>query len=222
MNVVIPKIDKTDRLNKLWSAVSSSWIAPYVGHKAQALMALSIANIFKGKDAFARHMMAKSILDRPLCGAGSAWESRMALPPEPDVVSPSVLSSTGVKAHFTVRDFFTALEIGVIFQVAGTATALVADFNKFTAPNGAGTKTAKLDGVNGTLTAPNITTAQAIGSVVHKDLGDTLNIDLSKGQSVDFEVMTSVSSGTGIPYILGIARAETNANLGSTIGFASA
>lgn len=220
MNMVIPKISRVTRLNKAWGAISKSWISPYVSHKAQALLALSITKIFKDNDS-ARYLMAKGLLDRPLCGAGSAWESRVALQPEPDVVSPSVFTSTGVKAHYTVRDFFTALEIGVIFQVAGTATALVADFNKYTAPNGAGTKTAKLDGTNGTITAPNATTAQAIGSVVYKDIGDTLNIDLIKGQSVEFEVMTSVTSGTGIPYVLGIARAETNANLGSTVGFAS-
>ncbi|MFQ5641098.1 MAG: hypothetical protein ACE5IR_24230 [bacterium] len=221
MNLWFPKISKITRMNQLWAKIAPTWIAPYLTHKAQVRCASSILNIFKPNERRSAELMAAGLFSRPLRGAGFGWESRYALQPEPDVASPSPFNSTGVKAHFTVRDFFTVLEVGAIFEVAGTNTALVADFDRYTAPNGAGTLTDKLDGTNGTITAPNATTAQAVGAVVYKDLGDTTPVDLNKGNSVAFDVTTAVTSGSGIPYVLGIARAEVNANLGSTVGFAS-
>lgn len=210
MNLSILNKGRDFRFNKLWARVSKTWIAPYVCHKAQALSALTIFNMFK-ENPFSGGLMAGALFGRPLRGAGIGWESRTPLIPEPDSTSPLDVTGTN-SVDFTCRDFFTVLEIGFIWQVAGTSTALIMDFDKFTAPNAAGDVTDKLDGTNGVITSPDVA-SQAVAGVLTKDLGDTLGIDLDKGNSVRAIVTTTVTGGSGIPYVLGIARAETNANL---------
>lgn len=216
MNLLIPKISNVTRLNRLWGAIAQTWIAPYVSHKAQALTALSIFNIFKTKnDPVAARLMANGILGRPLQGAGMAYESRMALIPDPSGTSPLV--TTGANTlDFVCHDFCTVVEIGHIWQVAGTVTALVMDFDKYPSPNGVGTVVDKLDGTNGVITAPTVA-GQAAGNVLYKDLGNTLNIDLDKGNSVRAIVTTTTTAGSGIPYVLVIPRAEVNGNLSTAI-----
>lgn len=220
MNLLIPKESRRSRFDRLWGLIKPTWVAPYVTHKAQVLAGLGILEMFRGKDLGLGRLFAKGLFDRPMLGAGYGWESRQALVPTPSGTSPVV--TTGANAlDFTCKDFVSVLEIGFIWEVAGTVTALVMDFDKFSGPNAAGTVTDKLDGTNGVITAPSIVASQAIGSVVHKDLGDTLSIDLDKGNSIRAIVTTTTTAGSGVPYILVVPRAETNANLAATIGFAS-
>lgn len=206
MDILIPKFKPN--LNKVWQKVKGSFLAPYVCHEAQGPLTLQLLRKFKPNMAL---FMAMGLFGRPLRGAGSGWESRQALIPDPSGTSPVV--TTGANSlNFQCHDFCTVLEIGHIWQVAGTVTALVMDFDKYTAPNGAGTLTDKLDGTNGTITAPTVA-GQAIGNVLYKDLGNTLDIDLNKGHSVQAIVTTTTTAGSGIPYVLVIPRAEINANI---------
>lgn len=217
LNLIVPKFSMKPALNRLWGLVAPTWIAPYVQHEAQSLMALGVLKYFRSKEEVAQygHVFAAGLFGRELRGAGYAFESRQALIPNVSGTSPVV--TTGANSlDFQCRDFCTVMEIGFIWQVAGTVTALVMDFDKYTAPNGAGTATDKLDGTNGVITAPTVA-GQAIGNVLYKDLSNALEIDLNKGNSVRAIVTTTTTAGSGIPYVLVIPRAETNANLSTAV-----
>lgn len=217
MNILIPKFSMKSRMNTFWAAIVATWIAPYVQHEAQAQAAASVMKMFKTAadvEAFG-HVFAAGLFGRELKGAGYAWEGRQALIPDPSGTSPVV--TTGANTlNFQAHDFCSIMEIGFIWQVAGTVTALVMDFDKYPGPNGTGTVVDKLDTVNGKITAPTVA-GQAIGNVLYKDLGNTLEIDLNKGNSVQAIVTTTTSAGSGIPYVLVVPRAETNANLTTAI-----
>lgn len=223
MSIQIHKHSMRPRLNRLWAGIVNTWIAPYVQHEAQSQAAISVMKavktMFKTPEEQALYgpLFAQGLFGRELRGAGYAWESRQALIPNPSGTSPVDLSGAN-GLNFQCHDFCTVMEIGVIFEVAGTTTLLVMDFDKYTAPNTAGTLTDKLDGTNGVITAPS-QASQAIGAVLYKNLSNALEIDLNKGNSVRANVTTTVTAGTGIPYVLVIPRSETNANLAT--GFAS-
>lgn len=217
MNIVIPKFSLKPKMNRLWAAIVSTWIAPYIQHEAQAMAAVGVMKMFRTKaevETFG-HLFAAGLFGRELRGAGYAWEGRQALIPNPSGTSPVV--TTGANTlNFQCHDFCTVMEIGHIWQVAGTVTALVMDFDKYTGPNATGTATDKLDTTNGVITAPTVA-GQAIGNVLYKDLGNALEIDLNKGNSVQAIVTTTTTAGSGIPYVLVIPRAETNLNLSVAI-----
>lgn len=210
MNILIPKFKPN--LNKIWQKVRGSVIAPYMCHEAHGPLTLQLLRKFTPNVAL---MMAFGLFSRPLRGAGYGWESRQALIPDPSGTSPVV--TTGANTlNFQCHDFCSVEEIGHIWQVAGTVAALVMDFDKYTGPNATGTLTDKLDGTNGVITAPTVA-GQAIGNVLYKDLGNTLDIDLNKGHSVQAIVTTTTTAGSGIPYVLVVPRAETNANITTAI-----
>lgn len=220
MNIVIPKISTKALMNAFWAKIKPTWVAKYVTHQAQAQCALGIFNIFNKRDRRSGEMLARGLFGRPLCGAGFGWESRIPLVPIAGGTVP-VITSGANSLNFNVLDFFTVLEIGFLWQVAGTATALVMDFDRYPTTGAVGGVTDKLDGTNGILTAPTVA-SQAVGNILYKDLGDTTPVDLQKGDSVQAIVTTTTTAGSGVPYVLGIARAETNANMGATVAFASA
>lgn len=211
MEILIPKVNMKARLNRLWAKVRNTWVAEYVTHEAQGDCALSLLKQFSNSEKREiGRLLASGLFGRPLMGAGYAWNGRYPLGVEPGATIPVVTTGANV-ANFTVMDYCSVFEIGLIWQVAGTVTALVMDFDKYTGPTAVGTLTDKLDGTNGVITAPTVA-GQAIGNVLHRNIGQTLAIDLDKGNSVQAIVTTTTTAGSGVPFILVSPRDETNAN----------
>ena len=211
MNLLIPKVSIARLKDRLWKSLKFTQMGKFIAHPSQVIPA---AYVMRGDRRYAE-AFARMFFAEPLCGAGHSWESRMPLPVEPGATSPVVTSSTN-SLNFFVPDFCEVLGLRFAWQVAGTVTALVADFDLYTAPNAAGTATDKLDGTNGTITAPTVA-GQAIGNVLYKDIGDTLAIELSPGNSVQFIVTTTTSAGSGVPAVMVVPHAETYANLSTAI-----
>lgn len=211
MNLIIPKVSKSFALNVLWRYIKRTPLAQYIAHASQVVPA---AYLLQGDHRYAK-MCAESLFAEPLRGAGHGWESRMALPMEPGATSPLVTSSANT-INFQVPDWCEVMAIRFAWQVAGTVTALVMDFDKYPSPTAVGTVVDKLDGTNGFLTAPTVA-GQAIGNVLNKDIGNTLYISLDPGNSVQAIVTTTTSAGSGIPSVIVVPRAEVAANLSTMI-----
>ncbi len=211
MNLLIPSASKIGSLNKLWAYIKKTPLAQFIAHRSQVVPA---AYLLQGDKSYAE-FCASSLFAEPLRGAGSGWESRMALPMEPGATSPLV--TTGANTiNFQVPDWCQVMDIRFAWQVAGTVTALVMDFDKYSSPTGVGTVVDKLDGTNGVLTAPSVA-SQAIGNVLYKDIANTLYIALDPGNSVQAIVTTTTTAGSGVPSVIVIPRAEVAANLATMI-----
>lgn len=216
MNLLIPQFSMPRLLDKLWAGVKRTSLAPFIAHRSQVVPA---AYVMKGDLGYAKEF-ARMFFAEPLRGAGSGWESRMPLPMEPGATSPLV--TTGANTiNFQVHDFCQVLSIRFAWQVQGTVTALVMDFDKYPAPNAVGSVVDKLDGTNGVLTAPSVVASQAPGAVVYKDLGDTLDIALEPAMSVQAIVTTTTTAGSGVPAVIVVPSAETMLNLASALNFLS-
>lgn len=211
MNLIIPKVSRVSALNKLWRYIKGTSLAQYIAHASQVVPA---AYLLKGDPRYAQ-FCAQGLFAEPLRGAGGGWESRMPLPVEPGATSPVVTTGANTLNFFS-PDWCEVLAIRFAWQVAGTVTALVADFDKYPSPNAVGTVVDKLDGTNGTITAPTVA-GQAIGNVLYKDLGNTLAIELEPGNSVQFIVTTTTTAGSGVPAVIVIPHAEVAANLSTMI-----
>lgn len=204
-------------LNRFWSLLKGSWVAPFMTHEAQGLSALCLLKQFPQDVG---RMFAQGWYDRPLRGAAPGWESRYPLPYDPTGTIDVDLTGAN-SADMVVADFCTALEIGVGFTVAGTVTKLVMDFDLYpTMADAVGTVVDKLDTVNGVITAA-LVADQAISNIIYKDLGHTVGgIDINKGSSVRALVTTPLTAGEGVPYCLVIPRAMNNANISTMIASA--
>lgn len=212
MNFLIRSFSIIGALNALWSVTKRTPLAQYITHRAQVFPAMYLWH--HGDKRYAEHF-AQTYFGAPLRGAGSAWESRMGLPIEPGATSPiDVSGANGL--NFFVPDWCEVLGIRFAWQVAGTVTALVMDFDKYPAPNAAGTVVDKLDGTNGFLTAPTVA-GQAIGNVLYKNLGDTLAIELEPGNSVRAVVTTTCTAGSGVPAVIVVPHPETMLNLSTAV-----
>lgn len=211
MNLIIPNVSRIFALNSLWRYIKRTPLAQYIAHASQVVPA---AYLLKGDKTYAEHC-ARSLFAEPLRGAGSGWESKMALPMEPGATSPLVTTGANV-INFQVPDWCQVMGIRFAWQVAGTVTALVMDFDKYPSPTGVGTVVDKLDGTNGVLTAPTVA-GQAIGNVLYRDIADTLYITLDPGNSVQAIVTTTTTAGSGVPSVIVIPRAEVYANLSTMI-----
>src|SRR5574343_709383 len=122
-------------------------------------------------------------------------------------------SGTGSEGQFNIFDWFMVETIGFTFGVAGTTTPAKVDFDLYPGINVMGTILASnLDGTQGTVTAPNATTAQAIGAVVYKTMD--LPILVKPGNSIDVDVATACTAGSSaLAFVLGYPKPDTFANL---------
>jgi hypothetical protein len=210
----VPKFSMKRLLDALWHRqVRGSWVEPFVQHKAQMLSAIETMRICRRFPDINRELFAGGLLGgMRLQGAGAGWESLTPMIPDPSGTSPVVTSGANA-LDFNCMMNLSVLYIGFIWQVAGTVTAMIANFDKTSGPGNTGTGTAKLDGTNGTITSPTIVASQAIGQIVYKNLGDTLDIDLTIGNCIHFNVTTTTTAGSGIPFVLVIPRSETLLNV---------
>lgn len=153
-----------------------------------------------------------------LKGADYGFESRRWL--QPDIAGVMDFSGTGSEGQFNIFDWFMVETIGFTFGIAGTTTAAKVDFDLYPGINATGTILASnLDGTQGTVTAPNATTAQAIGAVVYKIMD--LPILVKPGNSIDVDVATACTAGSeALAFVLGYPKPDTFPNL--TAGFLSA
>lgn len=197
--------------NRIWSTVKRTVLRRFVQDEHDLPLAFDLSRrLWVPRFRLA----AQAILGIPLMpvlhgSAGYGYESRRWLNPE----TAGEIATTGANTNnFNVNDFFRPTVVGVVWTTAGTVTALVADFDKYTRPLGAGTVTDKLDATNGTITAPSIVASQAIGRVVFKDLSN-YSISLNPGNSVQFIVTTTTTAGGVIPFVLGIPNSDVFANL---------
>lgn len=212
MNIIVKAFSMGSVLNSVWGFIKKTPLERFITHRAQVLPAAYLYT--KGDKRYAK-AFAESYFGLPLVGAGSAWESRLALPMVPGGTQPVVVSSTN-SLNFIVHDFCEVLGLRFAWQVAGTVTALVMDFDKYPSPNAVGTVVDKLDGTNGFLTAPTVA-GQAIGNVLYKDLGDEFSIELEPGNSVQAIVTTTCSAGSGVPAVIVVPHPETMLNLSTGI-----
>lgn len=220
LNILIPRTSMKGHLNTFWKKIKGSWVAPYMTHQAHGLAALTMLKQFPTQPKWGPTLL-QGWFDRPLRGAAQGWESRYPLPYDPTATIDVDLSGAN-GADMMVLDFCSILEIGCAMTVTGTATLLVMDFDLYpTAADNGGDVVDKLDTVNGVITAPS-QASQVAGCVIYKDLGHQVGmIDVNKGSGINANVTTTVTSGTGVPYVLVIPRAESNLNKTSLM-FASA
>lgn len=216
MNIWTKGFRVASHFNAMWAQLKGSWIAPYMTDKFQSLSALTMLKRYPNQPAFGP-TLAKAWYDRPLHGAAPGWESRYPLPYDPTATIDVDLTGTNAAAMI-VSDFCTVMEIGCGITVATTTAVLNMDFDLYpTMADNVGTVVDKLDGTNGFLLESSIGLL-GIGDVLYKDLAHELNIDLSKGYSVNAIVIaTAPSAGQGVPYCLVVPRAESNANLATMI-----
>lgn len=216
MNIWTKGFRVASHFNAMWAQLKGSWIAPYMTDKFQSLSALTMLKRYPEQPSFGP-TLAKAWYDRPLCGAAPGWESRYPLPYDPTATIDVDLTGANAAAMI-VPDFCTVMEIGCGITVATTVAVLRMEFDLYpTMADNVGTKVGMLDGSSGFLLEPSVA-ALSIGDVLYKDLANELNIDLNKGYSVNAIVIaTAPSAGQGVPYVLVVPRAETNANLATMI-----
>lgn len=216
MTIWIPRFRMRSQADALWRAVKTSWVAPFLSHSAQLFPAAHLMRQFSAGHP-AGMALAAGLFGRPLRGAAPTMESLMPLPYDPTATLPVDLSGAN-SADMMVLTNIDLLEIGLCWVVAGTATTLVMDFDLYpTAVEAGGSVTDKLDGTNGVLTAPTVA-SQAVGNVLYKEISDTVGaIAVTKGSSIRANVTTTVTSGTGVPYVLATPRAVNNASLATLI-----
>ena len=212
--------------NRLWNGIKRSPFGKLVQREQDLPLAM---DFHRGRTLFVPAMslmiasLAETFLKRApipqLNGAEYGLESRRWL--APDIAGVMDFSGTGSEGQFYVMDYFLVEVIGFTFGIAGTTTPAKVDFDLYPGINATGTITAaNLDGTNGTVTAPNATTAQAIGAVVYKNIGDlTGPVLCNPGNSIDIDVATACTAGSeALAFVIGYPKAETFANLSA--GFA--
>lgn len=202
-------------MNRIWNAVKRTVFGKMVQHESDLPLAL---DIHKGVQ-FAPSMavaLGMGLLANPLprlAGALYGYESRRWL--HPDIAGVMDFSGTGSEGQFNIFDWFLVDTIGFTFGIAGTTTPAKVDFDLYPAINGLGTIIASnLDGTYGTVTAPNATTAQAIGAVVYKSLMATGPVLCKPGNSIDVDVATACTAGSSaLAFVLGVPKPEEYLNL---------
>jgi len=206
--------------NRIWNMAKRTVFGKMVQRECDLPLAMDIHRGVQFAPSMAE-AIGRGLLARPipiLKGGLYGYESRRWL--SPDIAGVMDFSGTGSEGQFNVFDFFLVDVIGYSFAIAGTTTAVKVDFDRYPAPNAKGTIIASnLDGTNGTVTAPNITTSMAIGATVYKNIGDlTGPVKLNPGNSIDIDVATACTAGSeALAFVLGYPIAETFPNL--TTGF---
>ena len=202
--------------NRYWNIVKRTMFGKLVQRECDLPLAL---DIHRGVQ-FAPSMMealGRGLLARPiprLAGGMYGTESRRWL--QPDIAGVMDFSGTGSEGQFNIFDWFLVDTIGFTFGIAGTTTPAKVDFDLYPGINATGTIiSANLDGTNGTVTALNATTAQAIGAVNYKVLDGTLSpILVRPGNSIDVDVATACTAGSSaLAFVLGYPKADTFPNL---------
>lgn len=202
--------------NRIWNAVKRTALGKFVQVERDLPLALDLYRGTRWMPSMAE-VLGLTFLKTPLPvlrgAAGYGEESRRWL--LPDIAGVADFSSTGSKMQFYVFDFFLVDLIGFTFGIAGTTTPAKVDFDLYPGINATGTIIASnLDGTNGTVTAPNATTAQAIGAVVYKSLSDTGPVLCRPGNSIDVDVATACTAGSSaMAFVSGFPKPETFANL---------
>lgn len=199
--------------NHLWNVVKRTALGKMVQHEADIPLACDIHRVVNRvqwapsmAEAVGRGLLAKPL---PLLRGGLyGYESRRWL--QPDIAGVMDFSGTGSEGQFNIFDWFLVDTIGFTFGIAGTTTPAKIDFDLYPAINGLGTIiSSNLDGTNGTVTAPNATTAQAIGAVVYKSLADTGPVLCKPGNSIDVDVATACTAGSSaLAFVLGSPKPE--------------
>jgi len=203
----------TYNFNKLWAAVKSTALWKLVQREQDLPLACDIHRATFWAPSMEK-ALGMGLLARPLprlAGGVYGSESRRWL--QPDIAGVMDFSGTGSEGQFNIFDWFLVDTIGFTFGVAGTTTAAKIDFDLYPGINATGTLVAaNLDGTQGTVTALNATTAQAIGAVNYKVMDGPILV--SPGQSIDVDVATACTAGSSaLAFVLGYPKGETFPNL---------
>lgn len=206
--------------NRIWNVVKRTMFRKMVQRECDLPLAMDLHRGVQFAPSLAQ-ALGMGLLARPLPllqGGLYGNESRRWL--APDITGVMDFSATGSEGQFNIFDWFLVDTIGFTFGIAGTTTPAKIDFDLYPGINATGTLVASnLDGTNGTVTAPNATTAQAIGAVVYKSLSDTGPVLCLPGYSIDVDVATACTAGSSaLAFVLGYPKPETFANL--TAGYA--
>lgn len=202
--------------NRYWNIVKRTMFGKFVQRECDLPLAM---DIYQGArwstpmvEAVCRGLLANPV---PLLKGGEyGFGSRRWL--QPDIAGVMDFSGTGSEGQFNIFDWFLVDTIGFTFGIAGTTTPAKIDFDLYPGINATGTIiSANLDGTNGTVTALNATTAQAIGAVNYKVFDGTLSpILVRPGNSIDVDVATACTAGSSaLAFVLGYPKAETFPNL---------
>lgn len=199
--------------NKIWSAVKSTALWKLVQREQDLPLALDIHRATLWAPSMEK-ALGMGLLNRPLptlAGGNYGAESRRWL--SPDIGGVMDFSGTGSEGQFYIFDWFLVDTIGFTFGIAGTTTPVKIDFDLYPGINATGTIiAANLDGTQGTVTAPNATTAQAIGAVNYKVMDGP--ILCRPGNSIDVDVATACTAGSSaMAFVLGYPKGETFPNL---------
>ncbi len=200
-------------LNKIWRAVKGTSLWKLVQREQDLPLALDIHRAVCWAPSMEK-ALGMGLLNRPLptlAGGNYGSESRRWL--APDIAGVMDFSGTGSEGQFYIFDWFLVDTIGFTFGVAGTTTPAKIDFDLYPGINATGTIIASnLDGTQGTITAPNATTAQAIGAVNYKVMDGP--ILCRPGNSIDVDVATACTAGSSaMAFVLGYPKGETFPNL---------
>jgi hypothetical protein len=207
--------------NRIWNTVKRTMFGKLVQRECDLPLAMDFVKGSIWAPTMAEAMGKMFLRDQPLPvlrGGLYGNESRRWL--HPDIAGVMDFSGVGSEGQFYILDYFLVEVIGFTFGIAGTTTPCKIDFDLYQGINATGTLIASnLDGTNGTVTAPNATTAQAIGAVVYKNIGETGPVLCRPGNSIDVDVATACTAGTSaMAFVLGTPHNENFANLAA--GFA--
>lgn len=202
--------------NRIWNWVKRTPFSKLVQRELDLPLA---ADLYRGTQwapslgiALGRGLLVNPLPTLKGAAGGYGDESRRWL--APDIAGVMDFSGTGSEGQFNIFDWFLVDTIGFTFGIAGTTTPAKVDFDLYPGINATGTIIASnLDGTNGTVTAPNATTAQAIGAVVYKSLADTGPVLCKPGNSIDVDVATACTAGSSaLAFVLGYPKPETFPN----------
>ena len=199
--------------NRYWNIVKRTMFGKLVQREYDLPLALDIHRGVQWAPSMAE-ALGRGLLARPLPllqGGLYGLESRRWL--QPDIAGVMDFSGTGSEGQFNIFDWFVVDTIGFTFGIAGTTTPAKVDFDLYPGINATGTLiSANLDGTQGTVTAANATTAQAIGAVNYKVMD--LPIMTRPGNSIDVDVATACTAGSSaLAFVLGYPKGETFPNL---------
>jgi hypothetical protein len=197
--------------NRLWSGLKGVSLSKLVQRECDIPLLLDLFTM-KFLSRSVRQQMAQTLLiDRlpALQGAMYGSESRRFLAP----VSTAPIATTGANnVVFNVFDFTLINEIGFVWTVAGTVTALTMDFDLHDQLAAGNLLTDKLDVTNGVIVSPSVA-GQTIGAVLYKDIGETGPVLIQPGYSINANVTVTTTAGNGAPFVIGYPKPEEFANL---------
>jgi len=217
MNLFIPRFSRP-RFDAFWRAVKGSFVDQFLSHEGDLPLAYDLMRFERKNKTIAVASfrdMYRLLFDRPLQGAGYAFESRRWL--HSNAADAQLDAAANSTMDFNIYDYFSVALIGWVTTVEITTTPIVVDFDLHPQLYGVGTAVDKLDGTNGVLTSPSLA-SQNVGDILFRDLGhDPGEIDCTPGQSIRAIVATTGAAGDGTPFVVGYARSEEFRNLSAGI-----